>query len=178
DLAHHLMLVDYIERHWRLAHDPALGAVMGEMIDDTPGLHLLAAVTGAWTRTDGFHAIYPIVALTVAVKAGLVFAIAMRLLPVDAQRIPLAVAAVLLVFAPREYLLRSFTEHSFLAQVVSELFAVAMWWAIVLWLDEDEIAVARAFQAGAPAARTVRGGVEARVGGPERAALQERRFPH
>src|SRR2546422_7614403 len=81
DLTHHLMLVDYIERHWRLVHDPALGAVMGEMADYTPGLHLLAAMAGAWTGTDGFHAVYWIVAVSVALKAALVFAIAMRLLP-------------------------------------------------------------------------------------------------
>jgi len=133
DLAHHLLLVDYIERHWRLAHDPALGAVMGEMADYTPGLHLLAALAGAWTRTGGFHAVYPIVALTVAVKAGLVFAIAMRVLPRDAPRLPFACAAVLLALVPREYFFRSFTEHSFLAQVAAELFAVAMWWALVVW---------------------------------------------
>src|SRR6185295_10863767 len=84
DLTHHLILVDYIERHWRLVHDPSLGAVMGEMADYTPGLHLLAALAGAWTRTDGLHAIYPVVALTIALKAGFVFLIAMRVLPRDA----------------------------------------------------------------------------------------------
>ena len=47
DLAHHLSLLEYIERHWRLPHDPALGAVMGEMVDYTPGLHLVAALAGA-----------------------------------------------------------------------------------------------------------------------------------
>src|SRR5262245_4138608 len=41
DLTHHLVLVEYIERTWRLPHDPALGAVMGEMADYTPGFHLL-----------------------------------------------------------------------------------------------------------------------------------------
>src|SRR5262245_26229213 len=127
DLTHHLVLIDYIERHWRLVHDPALGAVMGEMADYTPGLHLLAATAGSVTFSDGLHAIYPIVALSVAVKAALVFAIAMRILPRNASRLPLAVAATLMLFAPREYFLRSFTEHAFLSQVVSELFAVAMW---------------------------------------------------
>lgn len=139
DLAHHLMLVDYIERHWRLPHDPALGALMGEMADYTPGLHLLAALAGAWTRTDGFHAMYPIVALTVAVKAGLLFSIAMRVLPRGTPRVPFAVAAVLLLLVPHEYFFRSFTEHSFLAQVVAELFAVAMWWAVVVWTVEPTL---------------------------------------
>jgi len=140
DLTHHLMLVDYVERHWRLPHDPALGAVMGEMADYTPGFHLLAALAGAWTRTDGLHAAYPVVALTIALKAGFVFLIAMRLLP----RRLFAVAAVVMLFAPREYFLRSFTEHSFLAQVVSELFAVAMWWALVVW-DEQPSRAAMIF---------------------------------
>jgi hypothetical protein len=161
DLTHHLMLVDYIEHHWRLPHDPALGAVMGEMADYTPGLHLLAALAGAWTRSDGLHAIYPIVALSIALKAGFVFLIATRLLAPKAERSQpdadappppatltsrpwsvgpsrwpqtlFAVGAVVMLFAPREYFLRSFSEHSFLAQAVSELFAVAMWWALVAW---------------------------------------------
>jgi hypothetical protein len=139
DLAHHLMLVDYIERHWRLAHDPALGAVMGEMADYTPGVHVLAVLAGAWTRTDGFHAIYPVAALTVAMKAGLLFSIAMRLLPREAPRVPFACAAVLLLLAPREYFFRSFTEHSFLAQVVAECFAIAMWWAVVVWTERPTL---------------------------------------
>jgi hypothetical protein len=136
DLTHHLILVDYIERHWRLVHDPALGAVMGEMVDYTPGFHLLAVLAGAWTGTDGFHAAYPVLALTVALKAGVVFLIAMRLLRRSGNAPPqilVAVAAALMLFVPREYFLRSFTEHAFLAQVVSELFAVAMWWALVVW---------------------------------------------
>jgi hypothetical protein len=159
DLAHHLMLVDYIDQHWRLPHDPALGRVFGEMLHYTPGVHLLASTAGAWTRSDGLHAIYPVVALTVAIKAGLVFLIAMRVLPPvtsggptqngrapnsplgPAVRAPVAVAASLLLFVPREYFLRSFIDASFLAQVVSECFAVAMWWAVVLW-DERPSAVA------------------------------------
>jgi len=140
DLTHHLMLADYIERHWRLVHDPALGAVLGEMADYTPGLHLLAALAGAWTRTDGLHTIYPIVVLTVALKAGFIFGIAMRVLPRGVPRLPFAIAAVVMLFAPREYFLRSFSEHSFLAQVVAELFAVAMWWALVVWDEEPSIA--------------------------------------
>jgi len=174
DLTHHLMLVDYVERHWRLPHDPALGPVMGEMIHYTPGFHLLAVLAGAWTRTGGFHAAYPVLALTVALKAGFVFLIAMRMLSrsttatrralaslpsrapgnlgglggTDSSPRPqtlFAVAAVLMLFAPREYSLRSFTDHSFLAQVVSELFAVAMWWALVVWDERPSRAATIAF---------------------------------
>jgi hypothetical protein len=133
DLAHHLALIDYIERHWRLVHDVALSTYLGEMVDYTPGVHLLAALAGAWTRSDGLHAVYPILACSVALKAGFVFLIARRLLPRDVPRVPLAVVAVVLLCLPREYLFGSFTRQSFLAQVQSELFAVGMWWALVAW---------------------------------------------
>jgi hypothetical protein len=58
DLAHHLQLVEYIDRHWRLVHDPPIEAYLGEMVHYTPGAHLLASLIGRWTGTDGFHAIY------------------------------------------------------------------------------------------------------------------------
>ena len=133
DLTHHLLLVGYIEQHWRLPHDPQLGPFLGEMVDYSPGAHLLAALAGAWTRTDGLHAMYPMVALTVALKCGLVFLIARRLVRSDVPRIPFAVMAVLLLLMPRPYFIGSFAQHSFLAQVVAEVFAVALWWALVIW---------------------------------------------
>jgi hypothetical protein len=133
DLTHHLLLVGYIEEHWRLPHDPQLGPFLGEMVDYTPGAHLLAALTGAWTRTDGLHAMYPLVAFTVALKCGLVFLIARRLVSSNVPRIPFAVMAVLLLLLPRAYFTGSFALHSFLAQVVAEVFAVALWWALVIW---------------------------------------------
>jgi hypothetical protein len=145
DLAHHLLLIDYIERHAALPHDPQLGAILGEMVSYTPGTHLLAMLAGAWTRTGGFRAAYPIVALSVALKAGLVFLIARRMMPARAPRTPFAVAAALLLFVPRDYFAGSFTELSFLAQVVSELFAVAMWLAIVLWDEHPSTFAAGVF---------------------------------
>lgn len=133
DLAHHLSLIDYIERHWRLVHDVSLGTYLGEMVDYTPGVHLLAVLVGAWTGSDGLHVVYPVVAFSVALKAGLVCLVARRLLPRDVPRMPLAVTSVVLLFLPREYFLGSFIRQSFLAQVLSELFAVAMWWALAVW---------------------------------------------
>jgi hypothetical protein len=133
DLTHHLLLVGYIEEHWRLPHDPQLGPFLGEMVDYSPGAHLLAALAGAWTRTDGLHAVYPLVAFTVALKCGLVFLNARRLVNSDVPRIPFAVMAVLLLLLPRAYFTGSFAQHSFLAQVVAEVFAVALWWALVIW---------------------------------------------
>jgi len=133
DLAHHLALVDYIERHWRLVHDVRLSEYLGEMIDYTPGSHLLAALFGRWLGRGALHAVYPVVAGTVAVKAGLILLIAYRLLPRDVPRIPFALMALLLLLVPRTYSIGSFTEQSYLAQVTSELFAVAMWWALTVW---------------------------------------------
>jgi hypothetical protein len=136
DLTHHLALIDFIERGWRLPHDPLLAAVLGEMVNYTPGAHLLAAVAGAWTRTDGFHAIYPVIAFSVALKAGLIFLVARHLMSDRVSRTAWALAAVLLLFAPRDYFIGSFADASYLAQVVSEMFAIAMWLAIVLWSEQ------------------------------------------
>jgi hypothetical protein len=136
DLTHHLALIDYIEVHGRLPHDPQLAAALGEMVNYTPGSHLLAALAGAWARTDGLHAIYTLVALTVAIKTGLIFLIARRMMPSALPRAALALTAVLLLFRPSAYFLGSFTAASYLAQVVAEMFAVAMWLAVVLWMEQ------------------------------------------
>ena len=136
DLAHHLALIEYIERHQRLVHDVRLSEYLGEMIDYTPGVHLLAVLTGAWFRSDALHALYPVVAWSVALKTGFVLLIALRLLDAvdgDVPRIPFALTAIVLLFLPRTYFIGSFTEQSFVAQVLSELFAVAMWWAVLVW---------------------------------------------
>ena len=133
DLTHHLLLIDYIERHWRLVHDAGLSTYLGEMVDYTPGLHVLAVLVGAWTRSDGLHVVHSVVAGSVALKAAFVFLVARRLLPRDSARVPLAVTAVLLLFLPRAYFFGSFTAQSYLAQVLSELYAVGMWWAAVVW---------------------------------------------
>jgi hypothetical protein len=137
DLTHHLVLIDYIERHWHLARRVVFDPYLGDMVHYTPGSHLLVALTGVWTRTDGLHALYPVVALTVALKSGLVFLVAHRLVHSDVPRAPIAMASVLLLFLPRAYWLGSFTENSFIAQVIGELFAVAMWWALVVWEERS-----------------------------------------
>jgi hypothetical protein len=129
DLTHHLLLVDYIERSGRLVQNPALRPYLGDMIDYSPGIHVLAVLAGAWTRTSGLQTVYPLVALSVAIKAGFIFLIARR----SVHRNPQALIAPLLLFLPYGYLLGSFTHDSFLAQVASELFAVAMWWAVLCW---------------------------------------------
>jgi len=133
DLVHHLALIDYIEQHWRLVHDVRLSEYLGEMIDYTPGVHLLAALAGRWLRRDGLHVVYTVVACTVALKAGLVFLIARRFVPEDRPRDAFAAAAVVLLMVPYRYSIGSFVEQSYYAQVVSELFALGMWWALIVW---------------------------------------------
>jgi hypothetical protein len=133
DLTHHLQLISFIERHWRLPHDPATVELIGGMVNYTPGSHLLAALAGTWSRTDGLRAMYPVIAAASALKAGLVFLIARRMLPDDPARVPMAIAAVVLLALPSDYSLGSVFRWSFFAQVVAEMFAVAMWWALAMW---------------------------------------------
>ncbi len=132
DLAHHLTLVEYLDRRWQLP-DGSLAGVMNEMAHYTPGVHLLAVLAGAWTRTDGLHALYSVMAVSVALKCLLVYAIAMRSLPSPGLRVPFAVGAVALCLLPAQYFLGSFAHDSFFAQAAAETFAVAMWWAVVVW---------------------------------------------
>lgn len=151
DLTHHLLLVRYIEEHWRLVHDPSLERFLGEMAQYTPGSHILAALAGAWSGTDGLRALHTVQAIAVALKAGLVFLIARRLLPAHAPR-SIAVIAVILPLAAPRYFLGAFTEYGFVAQVVAELFAVAMWWAVVAWDRSPDWRTCVVFTAAASAA--------------------------
>jgi hypothetical protein len=129
DLTHHLQLVDYLDRNWRLVHDPAVEAYLGEMVHYTPGAHLLASLAGRWTGVDGFHAVYPVVAWSVALKTGFVFLIAMRTLqswvrpkpgapPAADPSMPFALIAVALLFLPRAFFVGSFARYSYIAQFV------------------------------------------------------------
>jgi hypothetical protein len=132
DLTHHLMLVDFLERNWRLP-DVSLVPVMVEMAHYTPGLHLLAALAGSWIGSDGFHTVYLVLAFTAALKCVFVFLIAARLLPPNRASVALALVAVGLSMLPAEYFAGAFVHDSFLAQVAAELFAVAMLWSVVVW---------------------------------------------
>jgi len=133
DLTHHLMLIEYVERQSSLVHHPEAHGLLGEMADYPPGLHLLAVLAATLTRSSGFFAVYPVLVVAVALKAGIFVLILLRVLEHHPQRAILALCGVaLLVYAPA-YTLHSFTHDSFLAQVLSELFAIAMWWALVAW---------------------------------------------
>src|SRR5262245_56582178 len=150
DLTHHLLLIDYIDRTGTLPQDRTLVPYFGEMFDYTPGTHLLAVLAGRWTRSEGLHAVFGVIALSVALKAAIVFLIALRCLPEapSSARVPVALTAPLLLFLPNSYFLGSFVHDSYLAQVLAELFAVAAWWAIVCW-DHQPSSVAAAMVGGA-----------------------------
>lgn len=134
DVVHHLQLIHFIARTGRLPHDPALAASLVEMMNYTPGAHILAAAGGAWLRLDPLRLVYPLAALFVAIKAGILYEIARRLLPVSARGAVQALAAPLLAFVP-VYFLGSFVQFFFLSQVVSETFAMAMVLASVAWVQ-------------------------------------------
>jgi len=138
DLTHHLLLVDYIQQHGHLVHDRSLDGAMGEMAHYTPASHLLAVVAGAVFGVGGLRAFFPLTASCAALTAGFVFLIARR----GGLAMPYAIAAVALLFLPAPYFFGAFTHDSFLAQTVSTLFAVGMWWAIVQWDDEPGAAAA------------------------------------
>lgn len=135
DLAHHLVLINHIERNWKLVDDPALYPYLGDMMDYTPGSHLLLALAGAWTRAGALRAIHPMLTLTAALKAGFVFAIARRLSLRNQTQIAGGLIAVLLLFVPLQYFAGSFATHSYWPQVVAELFACAAWWSVVVWTE-------------------------------------------
>ena len=117
DLTHHLQLVDFIDRRWRLPHSPADAALVGNMVNYTPGFHILASLGGAVAGRDGLHAVHVLLAASVAIKVGLVVLIARRTLvsvsgdgalPGSDARTALALAAALLVFLPDDYFIGSF----------------------------------------------------------------------
>ena len=60
----------------------------------------------------------------------------MRVLPRDLPRVPIAAVASISLFASQSYFLGSFAQYSFLAQVVSEYFALAMLWTLISWDQE------------------------------------------
>jgi hypothetical protein len=137
DVVHHLQLIHLVQRTHHLAHDPALDPYLLEMGNYTPGSHILAAMVAAWLRLDALRVIHPIAAVLVALKSGILYLIALRVIrgPRAAGQ---ALAAPLLAMVPAVYFLGSFSQFFFFAQVVSETFAVGMLLAVVLWAQTRE----------------------------------------
>lgn len=133
DLTHHLVLIDVLERTGHLV-DGGQEAALGEMGHYTPGFHLLAVIAGSIAGVDADRMAYPLLAMTVALKWGFVGLIAYDAVDATRARVPLAWAAAgLVLFAPRAFSLDGFLQAGFFAQVASELFAVAGWWALARW---------------------------------------------
>lgn len=145
DLTHHLVLIDYIERHGTLVHEADAHGLLGEMADYTPGVHVLAVLAGALSRTNGFAAVYPVVAMAVALKLGVFLLTLLRLLSDHPYRRALSLAGIALVLHVLPYSLHSFTRDSFLAQVVSETFAIVMAWALVVWWQQPSRGISIVF---------------------------------
>jgi len=160
DVVHHLQLIHVIQRTHHLVHGDALGPYLLEMVNYTPGAHIAAATLAGWLRVDALRVLFPLTAAFVAVKAGVVYALALRVIDQWDQRDPrgarpgaalVAVAAPVLLLVPSAYTLGSFFHFYFYAQVVSETFAVAMVLAAIAWArtgDRRHLWLASACAAG------------------------------
>ena len=141
DLTHHLMLIDYLQSHGTLVHDPDAWRQLGEMAHYTPGAHLLAVIAAQLAGVDGLFAVYPTVAASVALKLGFLALLVLRVVPDTRIAPPAAVAAVAVLLHASFLTLHSFTHDSFLAQVVAELFAVAFLWGLVVWSEQPSLSM-------------------------------------
>jgi hypothetical protein len=133
DVVHHLLLIHVIQRTHHLVHGSALGPYLLEMVNYTPGAHLAAAALGDWLRLDPLRVLMPLTAAFVAVKAGIIYVLALRILPQRPGASLQAAAAPVLMLVPAVYVLGSFFQFFFYAQVVSETFAMAMVLSAVNW---------------------------------------------
>ena len=133
DVVHHLQLIHVIHRTQHLVHDPALEPYLLEMMNYTPGSHIAAAVAAQWVRVDPLRVLLPLTALFVAVKVGIVYVLAVRLLPEKRGAPVYALAAPVLLMVPAPYVLGSFFHFFYFAQVLSETFALAMVVAALGW---------------------------------------------
>lgn len=133
DVVHHLLLIRVIHRTHRLVHDPALEPYLLEMMNYTPGGHIAAAAVAHWLRLDPLRVLQPLTALFVAVKVGMVYVVTLRLLPQTPGASRAALAAPVLLFVAAPYVLGSFFQFFFYAQVLSETFALAMVLAALGW---------------------------------------------
>jgi hypothetical protein len=134
DVVHHLQLIHVIHRTQHLVHDPALEPYLLEMMNYTPGSHIAAAIAAHWVRVDPLRVLLPLTALFVAVKVGIVYVLAVRLLPGKRGAPVYALAAPVLLMVPAPYVIGSFFHFFYYAQVLSETFAVAMVVAALGWM--------------------------------------------
>src|SRR5262249_8148692 len=134
DVVHHLQLIHLIQRTHRLPHDPALAPYLAEMMNYTPGGHILAATVAGWLRIDALRVVFPVTALFVAIKFGIVYALAVRVIGDRPGAAWQALSAPVLLLVPAVYTFGSFFRFYFYAQVVSETFVMAMALGAVGWM--------------------------------------------
>ncbi|MFN8475430.1 MAG: hypothetical protein U0822_24815 [Anaerolineae bacterium] len=135
DAPHHLLLINFIRNYASLPHDPDLWRYLGEFYTYSPGSHILAALAGRALGMPSLYTIEPILALVATLRAAVFYLIALRLLPALRVRPLLALAGTILLLVAYWYVINSFLWFFFYAQVVSELFALAMLWALIAWND-------------------------------------------
>jgi hypothetical protein len=133
DVVHHLLLIHLIQRTHHLVHDPALGPYLLEMANYTPGAHIAAAAVAAWLRLDALRILFPLTAAFVAVKIGVIYLLALHVIAGKPGAALQALAAPVLLLVPAAYVLGSFFQFYFYAQVVSETFAMAMILGAMNW---------------------------------------------
>ena len=138
DVVHHLLLIHVIQRTHHLVHDPGLAPYLLEMVNYTPGAHIVAATVAEWLRLDALRVLLPVTAAFVAIKVGVVYLLALRIVPVRAGASLHAAAAPVLLAVPAVYVIGSFFQFYFYSQVVSETFAMAMVLAAVNWARTGE----------------------------------------
>ena len=138
DVVHHLQLIHLIQRTHRLPHDPALAPYLAEMMNYTPGGHILAATVAGWLRIDALRVVFPVTALLVAIKFGIVYALAVRVIGDRPGAAWQALSAPVLLLVPAVYTFGSFFRFYFYAQVVSETFVMAMALGAVGWMRTSD----------------------------------------
>ena len=143
DLTHHLILIRYIEEHWRLVHDPSVERFLGEMAQYTPGSHILAALAGAWSGTDGLRALHMVQALAVALESGFLVLICRAAAAAGCSACAGACQRRCSCSPRRATFSAGSPSTGFVAQVVAQLFVVAMWWATTAWDDAPRRAARR-----------------------------------
>ena len=132
DVVHHLQLMHFIQRTGRLPHDPSLGPYLLEMMNYTPGAHLLTALVARAVRADALRVVLPVAVFFVALKAAVVYLMALRLTPRGSAIA--ALSAPLLLFAPAAYAIGGLYQFFFFAQAVSEVFALGAVLGVLGWI--------------------------------------------
>jgi hypothetical protein len=135
DVVHHLQLIHFIQQKHSLPHDPALTPYLLEMMNYTPGSHILAAALADWLRLDALRVLQPLVSVFIALKFGMLYVLAVRVVPGSRSAPVAALAVPVLALVPAVYTIGSSFHFFFYAQVVSETFAVGVLLAAVSWSE-------------------------------------------